>query len=383
MSGNEGANATPPRKRYPARVNLPDQSPDTSNATDEVRGNQPNAVTLADVASHAGVSLATASRVLNGSSRVVNPKLSARVMKSAAELGYTPNTQAQAMARGSSTTVAVIVGDITDPYFSAMASGIVDEAAKHRLTVTLSVAQPTTDSVIATIRALKGQRPQALIMTATGRVDPAAEAELIAELHTVERLGCRVSLVGSSHAPEQRRAFQRVAIRNRESAERLAAALVDRGYRDFWVLGGDLGLVTPSERVAGFVAGVASHAPDAPKPQVLTSEFSRNGAVGALRAALIAGGRPDCVFAVTDVMAVGAMATLREFGLRPGSDVGVAGFDDIQTLQDVTPSLTTVTLPLAKIGAKALELALAADGTIAHAEPIDGTVVLRDSAPPR
>ncbi|WP_246846345.1 substrate-binding domain-containing protein [Humibacter ginsenosidimutans] len=78
-------------------------------------------------------------------------------------------------------------------------------------------------------------------------------------------------------------------------------------------------------------------------------------------------------------MAVGAMTAMRERGLAPGADIAVAGFDDIEMLQDVVPSLSTVSLPLRELGERALELALA--DTDAEPEPISGTVILRDSTP--
>jgi LacI family transcriptional regulator len=85
-----------------------------------------------------------------------------------------------------------------------------------------------------------------------------------------------------------------------------------------------------------------------------------------------------CFFAVNDVMALGAMTALREAGLDVPRDAQVAGFDDIPTLRDFRPALTTVRLPLELIGERAVQLALAADGETS--EPIEGEVLLRDSA---
>ncbi|WP_308458006.1 LacI family DNA-binding transcriptional regulator [Leifsonia shinshuensis] len=79
--------------------------------------------TLADVAARAGVSLATASWALHLSARTVLPDLNQRVQDAAIELGYSVNAQAQAVARGTNNTVALVVGDIADPYFAAIASG--------------------------------------------------------------------------------------------------------------------------------------------------------------------------------------------------------------------------------------------------------------------
>jgi LacI family transcriptional regulator len=350
---------------------------------------------LADVAQRAGVSLSTASRALGGSTRPVRPESRDRVLRAARELGYSVNTQARAVAKGTTNTVAVVVGDLADPYFSAIASGVIDASRERGLVVTISTSGPDPKRVAAAIRALQGQRPRAVIMTGTRYRNPESDSELITELAAVERAGGRVCLVASTpQAAETRRprtaadrdaggrGFRMLQVRNRDGAAKMADALVDLGYRDFCVLAGDPDLVTPSERTAGFVGQLRRRGVEAPECRVVTSPFSREGAIAALQRVLRTGGRPECIFAVSDVMAVGAMTTLREWELMPGTDVAVAGFDDIEMLQDVTPSLSTVALPLAQIGARALELALdeSAEGE-ALASPVSGRVVLRDSTP--
>lgn len=87
------------------------------------------AVTLADVARRAGVSLATASRVLNGSTRAVSDDMRARVTAAARELNYVPNAHAQALVRATTRTVGVIVHDVSDPYFAEILRGIQRSAA--------------------------------------------------------------------------------------------------------------------------------------------------------------------------------------------------------------------------------------------------------------
>lgn len=89
----------------------------------------------------------------------------------------------------------------------------------------------------------------------------------------------------------------------------------------------------------------------------------------------------DLVFAVNDVMAVGAMSALREAGIEPGHDVGMAGYDDIPTVRDVTPALTTVRIPLEDVGRRALELSFGADAGTAVPAPVVAEVVLRESTP--
>lgn len=324
-----------------------------------------SAPTLAQVAAHAGVSLATASRALNGSARRVNPQLFERVTASAAELGYTANAQAQAVARGTSNTVALLVGDIADPYFAEIASGVIRVADERHLVVTITAVGSHDEGDLAareieSLTAVRRQRPRAILLAASRTVG--ADAADLGPTGGLVAVGTGVP------------GLQSVVVDNRRSAERLAAELVGLGYTDFVVLAGPESLVTGRDRAEGFADG-------APVRQRIHTPFSRDGAYAATARLLASGDRPQCIFAVTDVMALGAMAAIRDAGLAPGTDIAVAGFDDIALLRDVTPRLTTVALPLTEIGARALTLALDGEPDGAPGDPIEGRIELRESTP--
>src|SRR5258708_33069348 len=103
------------------------------------RDGRPGAgVTLQAVADRVGVSITTASRVVNDGSRRVGARLGQRVHGAVAELGYTANLQARAVATGRSSMVGVVVHDIADPYFSSIAAGLIDLASRQQLLVCLS-----------------------------------------------------------------------------------------------------------------------------------------------------------------------------------------------------------------------------------------------------
>jgi len=324
-----------------------------------------NVPTLSEVAEHAGVSLATASRALNGSARRVNADLQERVLASARALGYSANVQAQAVARGTSNVVALVVGDIADPYFAAIASGVVRVADERGLIVTITATGPYEGQAsvareTAALAALRGQRPRAVVLAGsrvTGAEDPTGGSD-------------RVAVVGGG-AP----ALRSVGVDNFGGAATLARELRGLGYTDFAVLAGPEELVTVHDRVAGFRSVV-------PSATIAHAEFSRAGGHRAMEELLASGARPECVFAVSDVMAIGAMAALREAGIVPGAEMAVAGFDDIPLVADVTPALTSVALPLADIGARALQLALA-DGPVTEARPVAAEVRVRASTPGR
>lgn len=332
--------------------------------------------TLHDVAREAGVSLATASRSLNGSTRKVNEEYRQRVLAAAAKLDYSPNLSAQAVARGTTTTVALLVADIADPHFSEIAAGVVREADHEHLIVTIAETGRDTDRELALVRALRGQRPRAVILAASRREgDPNSDA-LEAELRAYESNGGRVAFVSTTDFD-----FRTVRLDNRAGAEALARDLTGLGYRRFAALGGAEGIRTADERLAGFRAGL--DATGATLRRVVRAGFTRDGGDAAMRQLLDEGlDGTQLVFAANDVMALGAMSALREAGLTPGADVAIAGFDGIAAVGDTTPPLTTVRIPLEEVGRRAVRLALGVvapdDGT-----PVPTEVLLRGSTPPR
>lgn len=340
-------------------------------------------VTLADVAERAGVSLATASRALNGSTRKVRQDSLDRVHAAAAELRYTANVQAQAVARGTTTTLALVVGDIADPYFAGIAAGAIRAADEAGLVVTITSTGGDPSREAAVLGVVAGLRPRAVVLAVSRRLG--AGPQVAAAAAGLVAAGAGVSVLVSDRADDAAGAagssgVQPLVVRNRSGAAALAAALVDQGHESFAVLAGDPDLATARARVDGFVSGLAAHGVEVPDAAIVPSAFSRDGGYAAmvsLLEAAAAGGPavPRCVFAVTDLMAVGALAAIRDHGLVPGVDVGVAGFDDVQMLADVVPALSTVRLPLEEIGARAVRRALGveADGAV------DGEVVLRAS----
>ncbi|MEU8245089.1 LacI family DNA-binding transcriptional regulator [Nonomuraea sp. NPDC048916] len=324
-------------------------------------------VTLEDVAKQAGVSLATASRVLNGSTRQVGADLRARVERAAGELGYRANLAAQTLARGASNVIGIVVHDLTDPYFAALADGAMRTAAGEGLLVMVGTTHRDPEQEIAYVATLAAQRVRAVLLAGSRVDDPEVTGRLRGELRRYLAGGGRVACVGQPLL-----GVDTVAPANREGAAALARALAGLGHTRFAVLAGPPQLMTARDRCAGFVTAIRELG--LPEPRVVHGAFDRDGG----HAAVAETGEATCVFAVNDVMAVGALAAYRERGVRVPEDVSVAGFDDIATLRDQVPALTTVRLPLTDLGARALELALGA-GETPVVEHVAGEVVLRES----
>jgi len=337
-----------------------------------------NPVTLADVARHAGVSLATASRVLNGSTRVVGEPLRGRVLASATELNYLANAAAQAMVRGHLDVVGVVVHDIADPYFSTIAAGVMARADEAGLMVALSSTSRRPELEAAYVAAIRRQRARALVVVGSRTTDRQQSEDLRRELTRFEEHGGRAAMVSQRRLP-----VDTVAIDNRAGAKALADELVQLGHRQFAVLAGPSTLLTATDRLAGFRQGLGAHGITLSPECIVPGEFTRDGGYAAMQQLIESRTGVTCVFAVNDVMAVGAMSAMRDAGLRLPDDMAVAGFDDIATLRDVAPRLTTVRVGLDDLGRTALEMALAAPAATPRLRRVKCEVVVRESTPPR
>lgn len=336
-------------------------------------------VTLAQVAARAGVSQPTASRVLNGSSRTPAPHVVEAVRKAADELGYIVNAQAQALVRSTSGLLGLVVHDIADPYFSVVAAGVQEAAHAHGRHLMLAVTMQDPSQELAAAQVFIAHRADAIVLTGsrwTGRQAAPIQRRLEADLGRYVEAGGHVSVIGEpvpgAHA---------VVPENRRAATSLARALVAEGGRDFIVLSGPPDLVTAVERTRGFVSGLAK---EGIQPRaVVSGGFTRDGGFEAMQEAMALVKNPGpaspCVFAVTDVMALGAVAALRDAQLVVPDDVRVAGFDDIPTLRDHSPGLTTVRLPLKQMGVDAAEFALGERQEQPVVRRVKGEVVLRES----
>ncbi|WP_353082426.1 LacI family DNA-binding transcriptional regulator [Tessaracoccus lapidicaptus] len=338
---------------------------------DQPRSRRYGTATLIDVANEAGVSLATASRVLNGSTRKVADSYRDKVRAAADRLGYTVNVSAQAVASGGSALIALLVADIADPYFAQVAAGVArgaDEAG-HLVTIATTGRDPQREAAL--LRVLRGQRPRGVILAASRMAAPHEAVQM--EIDAIHGNGGRVIALGPGAAE-----LRSVVIDNWGGARQLGLALAERGYRRAVVLAAPRGLITTDQRLAGFTDGFT--AGGGVVAAVHRAPFTREGGAESMRAALAEGIAPGTlVFALSDAVAMGALRELRDAGRIVGGDVALAGFDDIPAAEDVTPALTSVHIPLEEVGYQAVRAAIDSEWTPA---PLRMEVHLRASTPP-
>jgi LacI family transcriptional regulator len=326
--------------------------------------------TLADVARRAGVSTATASRIINGSSKPVTDGLRERVLAAVAELQYVPNAQAQMLARSQRGIVGVVVHDVSDPYFAEITRGLQRVATEHGRLVIICNTYRDPDRELEYIEVLHAHQAAAIVLAGSGYHDAAYAARVTAKLDVYERTGGRVAVIGRhEHAGDA------VMPDNEEGGFLAGDHLFGLGHTEVGVIAGPRILTTTTDRLAGLRRAARRHKAKLPANRIVYAAFDRDSGEEAAAKLLAAHPSLTAIAALNDSMAVGALAHLRSTGRW----VSVIGFDDMPIARDVTPTLTSVRLPLAEMGARAMTLALTDAAPSPRVERIGAELIQRES----
>lgn len=327
--------------------------------------------TISDVARVAGVSVATASRALSGT-RPVREDLRAQVLAAAKDLGYAPNPHARALAQAADSSVGVIVHDVSDPYFSEIVRGMLAEGTGTDRLVLICNTYRDPDRELAYVAHFRAQRAQTLVLAGSGLEDREFGARMSSQILGFEAAGGRAAMIGRHYAPGDA-----VIPDNVGGARALATAMVALGHRVIGVISGPRMLTTTHDRLTGFRMGLEAEGLNLPRDHLVDGDFTRDsGAHGAIDLLDRLKGI-TAIWALNDVMAVGALSALRERGVRVPQDMSLCGFDDIPLATDLWPQLSTVRVPMAEMGAHALALALRPASSEIRVEHLPTQVVLR------
>jgi LacI family transcriptional regulator len=335
---------------------------------------------ITEVARLAGVSIATASRVVSSADYPVSPATRARVLDAARTLDYVPNALARGLLKSQVPVVGVIVHDITDPYFAEVVRGVEDAASPSGYLVITCSSERDPERERSYVRLLRSIRAAAVIFAGSGLDDPALNEEMAKHLAAMHEHGAAVVHL-SPHAlgePE-------VSVDNAAGIAGMVTALAGLGHRRIAFLAGPRSLYVARQRLAGYRDGLTAAGIAFDSRLVVTTTFDREG--GALGVdTLLAGEAPfTALSCANDLLALGALQRLAELGIAVPNDVSVAGFDDIPMAAMTAPSLSTVRLPLRELGRRGVEQVdriLAGDP--AERDVLPTELVMRDStgAPP-
>lgn len=302
------------------------------------------AATIRDVARRARVSVATVSRVVNHTSHRVRPVTRRRVLAVVKSLGYHPNVIAQSLKKRASRTVALIVPDISNPFFPAIARGIEDTARQRGYAVLLCNTYEDLDREHAYLQLLRKRWVDGMIFATVG--------SNTRHLRALRREGLPVVLVARD---VDGITIDAVLVDNFRGAFDATKHLIRLGHRSIAHIAGPASLRVAVERRRGYQQGLAEAGVRQDDALVAEGDFTADGGRAAMGKLLSQGGRFSGVVAANDLMAIGAIEALRAAGRRVPDEVAVVGFDDITFASLVSPALTTVAQPKYRMGQIAME----------------------------
>lgn len=325
-------------------------------------------VTIRDVARIASVSVASASRALNGHANVTDATR-AKVLEAAASLDYVPHLGARSLATRRSNTIGVALPDLFGEFFSEIIRGIDFAAHRRGLQLLLSNMHGNAKETAAALRAMRGRVDGLLVMSP--QLDPDFLSDNLPKGFPAVIMNGPAD--GSGHAS--------ISIDNKAGAYGAVAHLVAQGCRRIAHLAGPKGNTDAEERATGFREAMAQLAEEG-APVILSGDFSEEAGVAAGRAILGTG--VDGVFSANDIMAIGCMTALIEAGVAVPADVAVIGFDDVPIARYVTPGLSTMRVHIAELGGRALDRLVEAiegkAGAIDEHEHLAPELVVRGSS---
>ncbi len=295
-------------------------------------------VGIADVAARAGVSITTVSHVLSGR-RPVSDRTKAKVLQVVDDLGYRPDPSARGLRTGRSQAVALVVSDVTNPFYPLMAAGLQEVLQPEGFLISVCVAQGTTQDLDSVVRHLIDRRVDGIVMAALS-------AE---ERHFADITAAGASLVRLSGDLDPRFG-DIVRADDTGGMADMVAHLLDRGYRRIGLVNGDLNTPPGRLRLAGYRRAFREFGLEVDESLVTSGPFTRSGGALGARTLLDLDEPPRALVCGNDLMAVGALDAVREKGLSVPGDVAVTGYDDIEASSLLSPGLTTVHNPAFEIG---------------------------------
>jgi len=330
------------------------------------------APTLEDVAARAGVSRATASRVVNDDPRV-RPAAREAVMAAIAELGYRPNRAARSLVTREADSIAVVVPEsdervFSDPFFSGTLAGVTRALADTPLQVVLVMGRPG-DGDGRMERYLRGGHTDGAIVVSHHREDNL--------WRVLEETRLPAVFLGRPYAPQARVPY--VDVDNFTGAVLATRYLVEQGRTRIATITGPQDMSAGSDRFRGWRETLRVGGLDA--SLVEPGDFTPAGGAAAMRRLLQRRPDLDAVFAASDLMAVAAMGELHASGRKIPDDVAVVGFDDAEAAQLARPPLTTVVNPISEMASRAVALLLERmHGRAVESEVLTTQLVVRGSA---
>jgi len=302
--------------------------------------------TVADVAKRARVSVSTAARVLSGRGYAAEETRRV-VLEAARELGYVPNQIARSLRTRRSRMIGLLIGDVENFFYSAIASNAEAVAKSAGYHVVLCNSNDDPELEREYLKLLEGVRVDGIIITPT----------LHNRRHLEQLLRNQMVIVQMDRRVD-RLAADSILVDNEAGAHSAVSHLIGAGHSQIGILTGELDVPTASHRLAGYERALKDHAIPVRPQLVKSGSFHREHAIENATELIKATPAPTAIFAANNILAEGCLIALSNLGMRVPRDISLVAFDDVPWMSMVNPAVTTVRQPVADMARSAAELLL-------------------------
>ncbi|HEV2655812.1 MAG TPA: LacI family DNA-binding transcriptional regulator [Ktedonobacteraceae bacterium] len=327
---------------------------------------------IKDVASVAGVSTATVSRVLSNGLHV-RPQVRERVMAAVEQLGYRPNLIARSLRAQQSSTIGLIVSDIRNPFFTSISRAVEDTVYEQGFSLFLCNTDEDPEKEAIYLKLMRDESVAGVIFSPTRQT---------ATNFTWASIGFPIVVVDRFVTGSD---IDIVLLDNVDAGYRLTTHLIERGYRDIAAICGDMS-TTGRERYAGYEKALHEHGLSASAEHVKYIQPKIEAGHAAALKMIDTAPLPDAFFTTNSLITAGVLQAMRERNLTIPDDVALVSFDETTWASLVQPPITLIAQPTYEIGRTATELLLQriADPTRSTRQVIlKGQLLVRGSSAPR
>lgn len=300
-------------------------------------------VTIYDVARESGYSMATVSRVVNGSTNV-KPDTRKKILETIERLGYRPNAVARGLASKKTTTVGVVIPDISNSFFAEVARGIDDIASMYKYNIILSNSDKNIEKELSLINTLLEKQVDGLLFMG---------GEVTEDHLTIFNSSSVPIVLAATKDPKN--IFPSVDINHKKAAFDATNAFISTGHKRIAFISGPLtDPLTGYERFQGYKQALEEANITFDENLVRVGNYHYKSGMDASSYFLGLDNKPTALLAASDEMAVGAIHAIQDKGFNVPNDIEVRGFDNIPISSMVRPLLSTVAQPQYDIGAVAM-----------------------------
>lgn len=302
-------------------------------------------ITIYDVAREAGVSMATVSRVVNGNPNV-KPTTRKRVLEAIERLGYRPNAVARGLASKRTTTVGVIIPDISNIFFAELARGIEDIATMYKYNIILCNSDQNKDKEIHLINTLLEKQVDGIVFMGGEITNEHVEAFKKSPVPIV-----------LSATVDAKKEFPSVNIDYEQASFDAVWSFIEKGHKKIAMLSGTLeDPINGYLKYSGYKRALEQGNIPLNDDFIVIGDYTYDSGLEGMEALLGLEDKPTAVFASTDEMALGLIHGAQDAGYDVPSDFQVIGFDNTRLATMVRPTLTSVVQPMYDIGAVSMRL---------------------------